>query len=112
MLFLNKCDILRAKLESGIRLGDYITSYGNRPNDFESASTCQSGFDSHIGNGDACPAIRRPEEKVCWIDERARGRQAVLLSFYLSHGSSTLVWLRVQSTLLDSASYRIRNLLR
>ncbi|KAG9311698.1 guanine nucleotide binding protein, alpha subunit [Chiua virens] len=39
VLFLNKCDILRAKLESGIRLGDYITSYGNRPNDFESAST-------------------------------------------------------------------------
>ncbi|KIJ61417.1 hypothetical protein HYDPIDRAFT_96606 [Hydnomerulius pinastri MD-312] len=39
VLFLNKCDILRAKLASGIRLGDYITSYGNRPNDFESAST-------------------------------------------------------------------------
>ncbi|KAG6334849.1 hypothetical protein ID866_4239 [Astraeus odoratus] len=38
VLFLNKCDILRAKLESGIRLGDYITSYGNRPNDFDSAS--------------------------------------------------------------------------
>jgi hypothetical protein len=38
VLFLNKCDILRAKLESGIRLGDYITSYGDRPNDFESAS--------------------------------------------------------------------------
>lgn len=38
VLFLNKCDILRSKLESGIRLGDYITSYGNRPNDFESAS--------------------------------------------------------------------------
>ncbi|KAF8553366.1 guanine nucleotide binding protein, alpha subunit [Imleria badia] len=39
VLFLNKCDILRAKLKSGIRLGDYITSYGDRPNDFESAST-------------------------------------------------------------------------
>ncbi|KIK95545.1 hypothetical protein PAXRUDRAFT_826893 [Paxillus rubicundulus Ve08.2h10] len=39
VLFLNKCDIFRAKLASGIRLGDYITSYGNRPNDFESAST-------------------------------------------------------------------------
>ncbi|KAI6045255.1 G-protein alpha subunit-domain-containing protein [Pisolithus marmoratus] len=38
ILFLNKCDILRVKLESGIRLGNYITSYGNRPNDFESAS--------------------------------------------------------------------------
>jgi guanine nucleotide-binding protein subunit alpha len=39
VLFLNKCDILRAKLESGIQLGNYITSYGNRPNDFESASS-------------------------------------------------------------------------
>ncbi|KAF9239294.1 guanine nucleotide binding protein, alpha subunit [Melanogaster broomeanus] len=39
VLFLNKCDILRAKLASGILLGNYVTSYGNRPNDFESAST-------------------------------------------------------------------------
>ncbi|OAX40537.1 G-alpha-domain-containing protein [Rhizopogon vinicolor AM-OR11-026] len=38
VLFLNKCDILRAKLASGIRLADYIVSYGSRPNDFESAS--------------------------------------------------------------------------
>ncbi|KIK39342.1 hypothetical protein CY34DRAFT_808411 [Suillus luteus UH-Slu-Lm8-n1] len=38
ILFLNKCDILRAKLASGIRLADYIVSYGSRPNDFESAS--------------------------------------------------------------------------
>ncbi|EGO29383.1 hypothetical protein SERLADRAFT_457028 [Serpula lacrymans var. lacrymans S7.9] len=38
ILFLNKCDILKAKLTSGIQLGHYIVSYGNRPNDFESAS--------------------------------------------------------------------------
>ncbi|KAH7922718.1 G-alpha-domain-containing protein [Leucogyrophana mollusca] len=38
VLFLNKCDILRAKLNSGIRLGDYIVSYGSRPNDFDCAS--------------------------------------------------------------------------
>jgi hypothetical protein len=38
MLFLNKCDILDAKLRSGIKLADYVTSYGDRPNDFESAS--------------------------------------------------------------------------
>ncbi|KAG2058237.1 G-alpha-domain-containing protein [Suillus hirtellus] len=38
ILFLNKCDILRAKLASGIRMADYIVSYGSRPNDFESAS--------------------------------------------------------------------------
>ncbi|EIW81317.1 G-alpha-domain-containing protein [Coniophora puteana RWD-64-598 SS2] len=38
VLFLNKCDILKAKLKAGIKLGDYIVSYGTRPNDFESAS--------------------------------------------------------------------------
>ena len=41
VLFLNKIDILRSKLDGGIRLGHYIVSYGNRPNDFESASTCE-----------------------------------------------------------------------
>ncbi|TFK98539.1 G-alpha-domain-containing protein [Pterulicium gracile] len=38
MLFLNKCDILDAKLRSGIKLADYVTSYGERPNVFEEAS--------------------------------------------------------------------------
>ncbi|RDB30446.1 Guanine nucleotide-binding protein G(i) subunit alpha-2 [Hypsizygus marmoreus] len=38
ILFLNKIDILKAKLASGIRLVDYVVSYANRPNDFENAS--------------------------------------------------------------------------
>ncbi|KAH8116109.1 G-alpha-domain-containing protein [Phellopilus nigrolimitatus] len=38
VLFLNKCDVLRAKLRAGIRLGKYVISYGDRPNDFEHAS--------------------------------------------------------------------------
>ncbi|KAA1473649.1 G-alpha-domain-containing protein [Dentipellis sp. KUC8613] len=38
VLFLNKCDILREKLDAGIQFGRYITSYGDRPNDFESTS--------------------------------------------------------------------------
>ena len=42
VLFLNKIDILKAKLRSGIRFGDYIVSYGNRPNDFDSTSRCKS----------------------------------------------------------------------
>ncbi|KAG2749400.1 hypothetical protein P692DRAFT_20731961, partial [Suillus brevipes Sb2] len=42
ILFLNKCDILPSKLASGIRLADYIVSYGSRANDFESASQCKS----------------------------------------------------------------------
>ncbi|EIN08840.1 G-alpha-domain-containing protein [Punctularia strigosozonata HHB-11173 SS5] len=38
VLFLNKSDILRAKLAAGIRFADYVVSYGGRPNDFESVS--------------------------------------------------------------------------
>ncbi|KAF8837882.1 G-alpha-domain-containing protein [Paxillus ammoniavirescens] len=38
VLFLNKCDILDAKLTSGIRLSRYVRSYGDRANDLETAS--------------------------------------------------------------------------
>ncbi|CAG7848096.1 SubName: Full=Related to guanine nucleotide-binding protein alpha-4 subunit {ECO:0000313/EMBL:CCA75894.1} [Serendipita indica DSM 11827] len=38
VLFLNKCDLLQQKLEAGTRLATYMTSYGDRPNDFESVS--------------------------------------------------------------------------
>ncbi|KAJ7072562.1 guanine nucleotide-binding protein alpha-4 subunit, partial [Mycena amicta] len=38
ILFLNKCDILRAKLESGQKFSEYVVSYGDRPNDFEHCS--------------------------------------------------------------------------
>ncbi|KAJ7082579.1 guanine nucleotide binding protein, alpha subunit [Mycena epipterygia] len=38
ILFLNKVDILQAKLASGIRLSDYLPAYGRRPNDYDSAS--------------------------------------------------------------------------
>ncbi|KAI8980601.1 G-alpha-domain-containing protein [Trametes punicea] len=37
VLFLNKCDLLKKKLESGVRLSNYISSY-NRPNDYETVS--------------------------------------------------------------------------
>lgn len=58
ILFLNKTDIMKSKLvrlqsffirlsrldlrlqESGIKLVDYVNSYGTRPNDFENASSC------------------------------------------------------------------------
>ncbi|TFK39288.1 guanine nucleotide binding protein, alpha subunit [Crucibulum laeve] len=39
ILFLNKIDILQAKLASGIKLSDHVVSYGDRPNDFENTST-------------------------------------------------------------------------
>ncbi|TFL01561.1 heterotrimeric G protein alpha subunit [Pterulicium gracile] len=33
ILFLNKCDLLRKKMKTGVRVKDYLTSYGDRPND-------------------------------------------------------------------------------
>ncbi|TFK49602.1 G-protein alpha subunit [Heliocybe sulcata] len=35
VLFLNKTDVLQAKLASGLRVSKYITSYGDRPNEYE-----------------------------------------------------------------------------
>lgn len=40
ILFLNKVDIFKAKLDAGIYFGQYIISYGNRPNDYDSTSAC------------------------------------------------------------------------
>ncbi|KAI0300843.1 G-protein alpha subunit [Russula brevipes] len=36
VLFLNKTDVLQNKLANGVRVSKYITSYGNRPNDYDS----------------------------------------------------------------------------
>lgn len=38
VLFLNKTDLLRAKIEAGVKLANYMTSYGDRPNDYGSVS--------------------------------------------------------------------------
>ncbi|KAF5352854.1 hypothetical protein D9756_006129 [Leucocoprinus leucothites] len=38
ILFLNKCDLLQAKLEAGVRLSHHMYTYGDRPNDYESVS--------------------------------------------------------------------------
>lgn len=42
VLFLNKIDLLRAKLEAGVEFGHYVVSYGSKPNDYGSVSTCES----------------------------------------------------------------------
>jgi len=39
VLFLNKCDLLQAKLEAGVRLNQHMISYADRPNDYDSVST-------------------------------------------------------------------------
>ncbi|KAJ6594618.1 guanine nucleotide binding protein, alpha subunit [Mycena capillaripes] len=38
ILLLNKTDILRKKLEAGVQIRKYITSYGDRPNNFSTAA--------------------------------------------------------------------------
>ncbi|KAG8966033.1 hypothetical protein FRC03_012609 [Tulasnella sp. 419] len=38
ILFLNKCDLLQLKLESGVIVKKYVTSYADRPNDFPNVS--------------------------------------------------------------------------
>lgn len=58
VLFLNKCDILSAKLAAGVRLAKYVRSFGERPNDAETAEKCEclrdfAGLCSR-GGGGAC----------------------------------------------------------
>ncbi|KAF9652402.1 G-alpha-domain-containing protein [Thelephora ganbajun] len=38
VLFLNKCDLLKAKIEAGSHFAKHIISYGDRPNTFEGCS--------------------------------------------------------------------------
>jgi len=38
VLFLNKCDLLQAKLAAGVKINQYMPSYGNRPNDYNTVS--------------------------------------------------------------------------
>ncbi|CAE6465019.1 unnamed protein product [Rhizoctonia solani] len=38
VLFLNKCDVLRGKLAAGVKVKKYITSYGDRPNEYAPVS--------------------------------------------------------------------------
>ncbi|RDB30429.1 Guanine nucleotide-binding protein alpha-4 subunit [Hypsizygus marmoreus] len=48
VLFLNKCDILEAKLKSGIKLSRYVKSYSDRDNDLDSVSKYLRGKFSAI----------------------------------------------------------------
>jgi hypothetical protein len=42
VLLLNKYDLLDAKLHSGIKFRDYVTSYKDRPNKTETVLHCES----------------------------------------------------------------------
>ncbi len=41
VLFLNKCDLLEQKLLGGVKVKDYVHSYGDRPNDVAHATKCE-----------------------------------------------------------------------
>lgn len=41
ILFLNKSDLLEAKLRGGVRVRDYVQSFGDRPNNLENAVKCK-----------------------------------------------------------------------
>jgi guanine nucleotide-binding protein subunit alpha len=42
ILFLNKCDLLQAKLMRGIKIRDCVPSFGDRKNDISTATKCKS----------------------------------------------------------------------
>ena len=39
--FFNKADLLKEKLESGVRFDKYVPNYGDRPNDVTSVISCE-----------------------------------------------------------------------
>lgn len=42
ILVLNKCDLLQAKLQRGVRIRDSVPSFGERKNDLQTATRCES----------------------------------------------------------------------
>ncbi|KAI0029454.1 G-alpha-domain-containing protein [Vararia minispora EC-137] len=38
IIFLNKCDLLKTKLESGVKLNQFLLTYGDRSNEYEAVS--------------------------------------------------------------------------
>jgi len=40
ILFLNKCDLLQAKLQRGVQIRDSVPSFGDRKNDLSTATRC------------------------------------------------------------------------
>jgi hypothetical protein len=44
ILFLNKCDLLEAKLKSGISIKDSVPSFGDRKNELSTAKKCEQNL--------------------------------------------------------------------
>lgn len=49
IVFLNKCDLLKKKLKSGVYVKKHLPSYGERPNDAASVVKCESMVKSIYG---------------------------------------------------------------
>lgn len=47
--FMNKCDLLRAKLKAGVKFRDYVITFGDEsPNDTASVVRCRFTLDTHV----------------------------------------------------------------
>ena len=50
ILFLNKCDLLRRKLKRGVKVAQYLPSYGDRPNDVMTVVKCEFSSESPMSS--------------------------------------------------------------
>lgn len=69
ILFLNKIDIFRTKLASGIQLKDFVVSYAERKNDVDTATACMSP-QSSIGLSTLTVIWDRFEKEVWYVKRR------------------------------------------
>ena len=64
VLFLNKCDLLELKLANGVMLSNHMTSYGDRPNNYDSISRCE-GNRQRFKLISYLPQISRTNSQLC-----------------------------------------------
>ena len=85
-LVLNKCDLLQAKLQRGVRIRDSVPSFGDRKNDLPTATRCASSFISCTLSD---PSLFRPDFQT-HFKEIARQHSTVPRPFYV-HLTSVIV---------------------
>lgn len=59
-LVLNKCDLLQAKLQRGVRIRDSVPSYHNRANDLPTATRCEYVLLPVLIHYSCFPTLRLP----------------------------------------------------
>ena len=82
VLFLNKCDLLEQKLLTGVRVKDYVHSYGDRPNDVEHATKCMCRVSSvslpELEANVAIQTLHNTSGTSCGRTRRSRGRSVYI----------------------------------